>query len=49
MNARASAVIGVVRGTFPGRRALEAFFISPMVVPIVVELLRRPRSSDRIE
>jgi len=31
-----SAAIGIVRGSFPGRRALEAFFISPMVVPIVV-------------
>jgi ABC-type spermidine/putrescine transport system permease subunit II len=34
-----SAAIGIVRGTFPGRRALEAFFISPMVVPIVVVAL----------
>jgi len=31
-----AAAIGLVRGSFPGRRALEAFFISPMVVPIVV-------------
>ena len=31
-----AAAIGIVRGTFPGRRALEAFFVSPMVVPIVV-------------
>jgi len=31
-----TAAIGIVRGEFPGRRALEAFFISPMVVPIVV-------------
>ena len=31
-----SAAIGIVRGSFPGRRALEAFFVSPMVVPIVV-------------
>ena len=34
-----SAAIGIVRGTFPGRGALEAFFISPMVVPIVVVAL----------
>jgi putative spermidine/putrescine transport system permease protein len=31
-----SAAIGIVRGSFRGRRALEAFFVSPMVVPIVV-------------
>jgi ABC-type spermidine/putrescine transport system permease subunit II len=31
-----AAAIGIVRGSFPGRRALEAFFVSPMVVPIVV-------------
>jgi len=31
-----TAAIGIVRGEFPGRRVLEAFFISPMVVPIVV-------------
>lgn len=34
-----SAAIGIVRGTFPGKRTLEAFFISPMVVPIVVVAL----------
>ncbi len=28
--------IGLVRGRFPGRKALELFFISPMVVPIIV-------------
>jgi ABC-type spermidine/putrescine transport system permease subunit II len=31
-----AAAIGIVRGTFAGRRALAAFFVSPMVVPIVV-------------
>jgi ABC-type spermidine/putrescine transport system permease subunit II len=31
-----AAAIGIVRGSFAGRRALEAFFVSPMVVPIVV-------------
>ncbi|HVO88206.1 MAG TPA: ABC transporter permease [Casimicrobiaceae bacterium] len=31
-----AAAIGIVRGRFPGRRTLEAFFVSPMVVPIVV-------------
>jgi len=31
-----AAAIGIVRGSFRGRRALEAFFVSPMVVPIVV-------------
>ncbi len=31
-----AAAIGIVRGRFPGRRALEAFFVSPMVVPVVV-------------
>ncbi len=42
-----SAAIGIVRGTFPGRRALEAFFISPMVVghtviatPLVIVMVR---------
>ncbi|HEX5305531.1 MAG TPA: ABC transporter permease [Dyella sp.] len=30
------AAIGIVRGAFPGRRALEMFFVSPMVVPVVV-------------
>jgi len=30
------AAIGMVRGDFRGRRALEMFFISPMVVPVVV-------------
>lgn len=30
------AAIGIVRGRFRGRQALEMFFISPMVVPIVV-------------
>lgn len=31
-----SAAIGIVRGQFRGKRSLELFFISPMVVPIVV-------------
>lgn len=31
-----AAAIGIVRGSFRGKRALEAFLISPMVVPIVV-------------
>jgi putative spermidine/putrescine transport system permease protein len=31
-----AAAIGIVRGSFRGKRALEAFFVSPMVVPIVV-------------
>ena len=31
-----AAAIGIVRGSFVGRRALEAFFVSPMIVPIVV-------------
>ena len=31
-----TAAIGIVRGTFRGKRVLEAFLISPMVVPIVV-------------
>jgi putative spermidine/putrescine transport system permease protein len=31
-----AAAIGIVRGRFPGRRALEAFFVSPIVVPVVV-------------
>lgn len=30
------AAIGIVRGDFRGRRALEMFFVSPMVVPVVV-------------
>lgn len=30
------AAIGIVRGRFRGRHALEMFFISPMVVPVVV-------------
>jgi len=30
------AAIGIVRGRFRGRQVLELFFISPMVVPIVV-------------
>lgn len=30
------ASIGLVRGRFPGRRALELFFMSPMIVPIIV-------------
>lgn len=30
------AAIGIVRGEFCGRRALEMFFVSPMVVPVVV-------------
>jgi ABC-type spermidine/putrescine transport system permease subunit II len=30
------AAIGIVRGDFRGRQALEMFFVSPMVVPIVV-------------
>lgn len=30
------AAIGIVRGRFRGRAALEMFFVSPMVVPIVV-------------
>ncbi len=30
------AAIGIVRGEFRGRRALEMFFVSPMVVPVVV-------------
>ena len=30
------AAIGIVRGGFHGRRVLELFFISPMVVPVVV-------------
>jgi putative spermidine/putrescine transport system permease protein len=31
-----AAAIGIARGRFPGRRALEAFFVSPIVVPVVV-------------
>jgi ABC-type spermidine/putrescine transport system permease subunit II len=31
-----TAAIGLVRGRFPGRRALEYFFVSPMVVPAIV-------------
>ena len=30
------AAIGLVRGEFPGKRALEFFFISPMLVPTIV-------------
>jgi ABC-type spermidine/putrescine transport system permease subunit II len=30
------AAIGIVRGRFRGRAALEMFFVSPMVVPVVV-------------
>ena len=30
------AAIGIVRGRFRGRQGLEMFFISPMVVPVVV-------------
>ena len=30
------AAIGIVRGEFRGRQALEMFFVSPMVVPVVV-------------
>jgi len=30
------AAIGIARGKFPGRRALEMFLISPMLVPVVV-------------
>lgn len=30
------AAIGLVRGRFPGRKALEFFFVSPMVVPSIV-------------
>lgn len=31
-----SAAIGIVRGRFRAKRSLELFFVSPMVVPIVV-------------
>jgi len=31
-----AAALGIVRGQFPGKRSLELFLISPMVVPIVV-------------
>jgi putative spermidine/putrescine transport system permease protein len=31
-----TAAIGLTRGRFPGRRALEFFFVSPMVVPSIV-------------
>ena len=31
-----SAAIGIVRGEFRAKRSLELFFVSPMVVPIVV-------------
>jgi ABC-type spermidine/putrescine transport system permease subunit II len=31
-----AAAIGLVRGRFRGRRALEFFFVSPMVVPTIV-------------
>jgi ABC-type spermidine/putrescine transport system permease subunit II len=30
------AAIGIVRGRFRGRQVLEGFFVSPMVVPVVV-------------
>jgi putative spermidine/putrescine transport system permease protein len=30
------ASVGLVRGRFPGRRALLAFFVSPLIVPVVV-------------
>lgn len=30
------AAFGLVRGRFPGRRALEYFLVSPMVVPVIV-------------
>lgn len=30
------AAIGIVRGRFPGRKALELFVVSPMIVPIIV-------------
>ena len=30
------AAFGLVRGRFPGRRALEFFLLSPMVVPVIV-------------
>jgi putative spermidine/putrescine transport system permease protein len=30
------AAIGIVRGRFPGRRALEFFLVSPIVMPIIV-------------
>ncbi len=33
------AAIGIARGRFPAKRALELFFVSPMVVPIVVMAL----------
>lgn len=33
------AAIGIVRGRFLGRRALEMFFISPIVVPVIVVAL----------
>lgn len=31
-----AAAIGIVRGRFRGRQSLELFFVSPMVVPIIV-------------
>jgi ABC-type spermidine/putrescine transport system permease subunit II len=31
-----AAAIGLTRGRFPGRRAAEFFFVSPMVVPTIV-------------
>ena len=31
-----AAAIGLTRGQFPGRRALEFFFLSPMVMPTIV-------------
>lgn len=30
------AAFGLVRGRFPGRRALEFFLLSPMIVPVIV-------------
>ena len=30
------AAIGIVRGRFPGRKIIELFFVSPIVVPIIV-------------
>ena len=30
------AAFGIVRGRFPGRRALEFFLLSPMIVPVIV-------------
>jgi putative spermidine/putrescine transport system permease protein len=30
------AAIGIVRGRFPGRKIIELFFVSPIVVPVIV-------------